>query len=82
MSPIDLEGMLRFRWSVASGNKSDIPFTQEAFAKIFAYSKGLPRDAIKLADEVLRHLFLRQLKEADSDIVDYAAKQLGVPEEK
>jgi type II secretory pathway predicted ATPase ExeA len=30
MSPVDLEDMLRFRWSIASRNKSDIPFTQEA----------------------------------------------------
>src|SRR5205807_9755831 len=63
MSPIDLEAMLRFRWSVASGNKTNIPFTQEAFTQIFAYSKGLPRDAIKLADEILRHLYLRQLQQ-------------------
>jgi general secretion pathway protein A len=76
MSPIDLEGMLRFRWRVASGNKSDIPFTQEAFTQIFTYSKGLPRDAVKLSDEILRHLFLRQLKQAESEHVDYAAKQL------
>src|SRR5260370_86902 len=76
MSPVDLEGMLRFRWSVASGNKSAIPFSEEAFTEIFAYSKGLPRDAIKLSDEILRHLFLRQLSQAGVDQVTYAAKQL------
>src|SRR6266480_3464856 len=59
MSPTDLEDMLKFRWSVASSNKSDIPFTKEAFTEIFAYSKGLPRDAIKLTDEILRHVFLQ-----------------------
>src|SRR5437764_11705281 len=53
MSPIDLEDMLKFRWSIASGNKSDLPFTQEALAEIFAYSKGLPRDAIKISDDIL-----------------------------
>src|SRR6266480_1901624 len=78
MSPIDLEGMLRFRWRVASNNKSEIPFTQDAFTQIFSYSKGLPRDAIKLSDEILRHLFLRQLKQAENDHVDYAAKQLDL----
>src|SRR2546421_8493114 len=76
MSPIDHEAMLRFRWSIASGNRSDLPITQEAFTQIFAYSKGLPRDAIKLSDEILRHLYLRQLKIADSEHVDHAAKQL------
>jgi general secretion pathway protein A len=78
MSPIDLEDMLRFRWSVASGSKSEIPFTEEAFNEIFAYSKGLPRDAIKLSDELLRHLYLRQLKQAGAEQVAYAAKQLDL----
>src|SRR5215475_12557264 len=46
MSPVDLEDMLKFRWSIASGNKAELPFHAEAMAEIFAYSKGLPRDAI------------------------------------
>jgi general secretion pathway protein A len=78
MSPGDLEAMLRFRWNIASGSKSDLPFTEEAFTQIFTYSKGLPRDAIKLSDEVLRHLYLRQLKTANSEQVDHAAKQLDL----
>ena len=60
MSPADLQNMLRFRWSVASGNTSQAPFTDDAFQEVFAYTKGLPRDAIKLADEVLRHLYISQ----------------------
>ncbi len=78
MSPIDLEDMLRFRWSVATGSKSTIPFSQEAFTEIFAYSKGMPRDAIKLSDEILRHLFLRQLSQAGVEQVTYAANQLDL----
>jgi general secretion pathway protein A len=78
MSPVDLEDMLRFRWSVASGNKSDIPFTQEAFTEIFSYSKGLPRDAIKLSDEILRHVYLKQLQKAEQEHVTHAAKQLDL----
>src|SRR2546423_1347409 len=65
MSPLGLEDMLRFRWSIASGNKSEIPFNQEAMAEIFAFSKGLPRDAIKLSDEILRHVFLQQKTHAE-----------------
>src|SRR2546421_3344090 len=64
MSPVDLEDMLKFRWSIASGNKSQLPFSQEAFSEIFAYSKGLPRDAIKLSDEVLRTIFLQHIPQA------------------
>ena len=78
MSPVDLEEMIRFRWRIASGNKSDIPFSKEAFNEIFAYSKGLPRDAIKLADEILRHVYLRHLQLADVAQVTDAAEQLDL----
>ncbi len=78
MSPTDLEDMLRFRWSMASGSKSELPFTKEVCTEIFAYSKGLPRDAIKLSDEMLRHMYLRQLQRADIEHVTYAAKQLDL----
>src|SRR5437764_8553656 len=76
MSPVDLEDMLRFRWSIASSNKSDLPFSRDAMTEIFTFSKGLPRDAIKLSDEILRHLYLKQEKEAKSDHVRNAAKDL------
>jgi general secretion pathway protein A len=78
MSPLDLEDMLKFRWSIASGNKSELPFTQEATAEIFAYSKGLPRDAIKLSDEILRHVFLQQKTHAGLEHVRNAAKDLDL----
>ncbi len=76
MSPTDLEDMLKFRWSIASGNKSELPFQQEAMAEIFAYSKGLPRDAIKLSDEMLRHVFLQQKTHAGIEHVTSAAIDL------
>jgi len=78
MSPVDLEDMLRFRWSIASSNKSDLPFSRDAMTEIFTYSKGLPRDAIKLSDELLRNLYLKQEKEANGDHVRNAAKDLDL----
>jgi len=78
MSPPDLEDMLKFRWSIASGNKSELPFKQETMAEIFAYSKGLPRDAIKLSDEILRHVFLQQHTHAGLEHVRNAAKDLDL----
>ena len=78
MSPIDLQDMLRFRWSIASGNKSEPPFTASAYEEIYAYSKGLPRDAIKLTDEVLRHLFIRQKQKATGEEVTLAAKSMDM----
>ncbi len=78
MSPTDLEDMLKFRWSIASGNKSELPFSQEATAEIFAFSKGLPRDAIKLSDEILRHVYLQQQTRASLEHVRNAAKDLDL----
>ncbi len=78
MSPTDLEDMLKFRWSIASGNKSELPFSQEALAEIFSYSKGLPRDAIKLSDEILRHLYIQQQTHASLEHVRNAAKDLDL----
>lgn len=78
MSPVDLQDMLRFRWSVASANNSEAPFTEEAYQEIFAYTKGLPRDAIKLADEILRHMFINQIQTANKDHVIHSAKQLDM----
>ena len=78
MSPADLQNMLRFRWSVASGNTSQTPFTDDAFQEVFAYTKGLPRDAIKLADEVLRHLYISQQDTATAADVTHAAQQLDM----
>jgi general secretion pathway protein A len=78
MSPLDMEDMLKFRWSIASGNKSELPFTQEALREIFAYSKGLPRDAVKLSDEILRHVFLQQATQAGLAQVTEAANELDL----
>lgn len=78
MSPVDLEDMLRFRWSIASGNKSDLPFTKDALTEVFTYSKGLPRDAIKLTDEILRHVFLQQGTKASIEHVRNAARDLDL----
>src|SRR2546426_1648764 len=78
MSPVDLEDMIKFRWSIASGNKSEIPFNPEAMAEIFAYSKGLPRDAIKLSDEILRLIYLQQGTQAEAEHVKNAANDLDL----
>ena len=63
MSPKELEQMIRFRWMVA-GSK-DMPFTidgQEIFKTLYAYTKGLPRDTVKVCDELLRDLLVKNKK--------------------
>ncbi len=72
----DIEDMIAFRWMVAGGKES--PFTGEAYKEIFVASKGLPRDAIKIADETLRHLFVKERKTADAEIVQLLARNLNL----
>ncbi len=76
MSLQDLKDMLEFRWMVAGGKES--PFSEDAHKAIFVYSKGLPRDAIKLADETLRRLFVTGQKQADEAVIEELAKNLNL----
>ena len=76
MSPTDLQDMLEFRFMVAGGKQS--PFTEEVYKEIHAFPKGLPRDAVKLADETLRHLFLHQQKRASPEDIRTIATQLNL----
>lgn len=79
MSPIDLEEMVKFRWMAAGGK--EIPFDStdtEAFKTLFTYSKGLPRDAIKVCDEVLRELVAQGKKMATKVEIEQIAKELNL----
>jgi general secretion pathway protein A len=75
MTPHELKKMFQFRWQVAGGKAAEFPFEEsdiESFNIIFRYSKGLPRDAIKVGDELLKHLASkdeRKAKPADVDLV-------------
>jgi type II secretory pathway predicted ATPase ExeA len=67
MTPDELKKMFQFRWQVAGGKAEDFPFEEsdgESFNIIFRYSKGLPRDAIKVGDEILKHLISKEAKKA------------------
>jgi general secretion pathway protein A len=78
MSSSDLEEMIRFRWMVAGGR--DLPFDggDDAYKTLFAYSKGLPRDAIKVCDEVLRELLVSGRKQATFQDVEKIAQELNL----
>jgi general secretion pathway protein A len=75
MTPQELRKMFQFRWQVAGGKTADFPFKEndmESFNIIFRYAKGLPRDAIKVGDELLKHLASkgdRKAKPVDVDLV-------------
>jgi type II secretory pathway predicted ATPase ExeA len=75
MTPDELKKMFQFRWQVAGGKDEDFPFADtdmDSFNIIFRYSKGLPRDAIKVGDELLKFLVgigERKAKPADVEVV-------------
>ena len=76
MSAADLQDMIAFRWMVAGGKTP--PFTDDAYKEMFVYSKGLPRDAIKIADETLRDLFVKQQHKADGSQIQDIALSLNL----
>ncbi len=77
MSVDELKETIEFRWMVAGG-KNEPPFDEDAYKMLYAYSKGLPRDAIKVCDELLRDLFSRQDSKATAQDVEQIAKELNL----
>jgi general secretion pathway protein A len=78
MNPKELKNMFQFRWKVAGGKEEDFPFAEndmESFNIIFRYSKGLPRDAIKVGDELLKHLASKGERKAKPTDVDLVAQK-------
>ena len=79
MSPTDLEAMLHYRWTVAGGKH--IPFEEtdtEFYKTLFAFTKGLPRDAIKVCDEVLRELAYSSRHTATHEDIEKIAMELNL----
>jgi general secretion pathway protein A len=79
MSADELQRMLEFRWTVAGGK--NLPFDQtdpELFKVLYAYSKGLPRDAIKVCDEALRDLMAKGKAMASSRQLETIARELNL----
>jgi general secretion pathway protein A len=67
----ELENMLSFRWSVASGGNTNHPFTKDAVHALFVHSEGIPREAFILADNALLAAFLEEKSPVDPMIIDY-----------
>jgi general secretion pathway protein A len=76
MSPSDLSAMIAYRWMVAGGTA--MPFNAAALDVIFAYSKGLPRDAVKLCDECLRYMVAKGKREIAPLAVEEVAAGLNL----
>ncbi|MGQ0718246.1 MAG: ExeA family protein [Pseudonocardiales bacterium] len=77
MTPDELKQMYLFRWQVAGGTVEDFPFVDndiESFNILFRYSKGLPRDALKVGDELLKHLTRKEQRKATPDDMEQVAR--------
>jgi len=78
MSSTDLEEMIRFRWMVAGGKAMPFVEGDSVYKTLFARSKGLPRDAVKVCDEVLRELVASERKKATAKDIETIAGQLNL----
>jgi type II secretory pathway predicted ATPase ExeA len=78
MTPDELKKMFQFRWQVAGGKTEDFPFEEqdiESFNILFRFSKGLPRNAILVGDELLKHLLGKGERKAKPADVEHVAKK-------
>lgn len=76
MTPDEQKKMFQYRWQVAGGKAEDFPFEDsdmDSFKILFRYSKGLPRDAIKVGDELLKEMAALSLKKATPSLVEKVA---------
>src|SRR4051794_7442611 len=78
MSSQDLAEMIRFRWMVSGGKELPFADGDGVYQTLFAYTKGLPRDAIKVCDEILRELLASERKQATAADIEAISQQLNL----
>ncbi|HEV7858323.1 MAG TPA: AAA family ATPase [Pyrinomonadaceae bacterium] len=78
LSPEEISGMIDFRCTVA-GVKN--PFEPEAIRAVYHWSKGVPREAIKLCAMSVQYAALNNLKQIPADLVELAAGDIVRPSE-
>lgn len=74
----DTLGMIDFRCAVA---QIENPFEMEAVESIYNYSKGIPREAIKLCAMSVQYAILNELKTIPKELVDMAQSDMTQPSE-
>src|SRR5438309_1012909 len=74
MSPDDLRDMINFRLSVAGHRGEIFEDAEEAYKTLYTYTKGLPRDAIKVCFELFIELAAQSKKQANAKQVEEIAK--------
>jgi general secretion pathway protein A len=74
MSLVDLQDMINFRLNVAGYRGELFEDGEKAYKTLYAYTKGLPRDAIKVCFELLIELAATGKKQANTKHVEDIAK--------
>ncbi len=74
MSPDDLREMITFRLTVAGHIGELFSESDEAYKTLYTYTKGLPRDAIKVCFELLIDLAAQGKKQATAKEIEEIAK--------
>jgi general secretion pathway protein A len=72
----ETQGMIDFRCTVAGVHS---PFESEAVTAIYQWSKGVPREAIKLCAMSVQYATLNNLKHIPADLVEVAAADIVRP---
>ena len=74
MSLEDLKDMVDFRLKVAGFKDELFEDSDDSFKTLFSYTKGLPRDAIKVCFELFIDLAANGKKKANAKMVEEIAK--------
>jgi type II secretory pathway predicted ATPase ExeA len=78
LSYAETVAMLRHRWLVAAGKS--FPFTDQAIEQIYAYSQGIPRTQVILADNALLAAFVSGATTIGPEIIHAVVKDRGLPD--
>jgi general secretion pathway protein A len=78
LSPGETTAMLKHRWLVAGGK--EFPFTEDALARIYHYSTGIPRTQVILADNALLAAFLDGSRRIEAGVIDLVVADRGLPD--
>lgn len=76
----DMREMIKFRLNVAGYNDSIIDESQaeDIYKTLYAYTKGLPRDAVRVCSLILISLSIKRLNRATLDMAVQAAKDCNL----
>jgi len=82
MTAEELKKMLLFRWTVAGGKEEDFPFAPEdnrSLEILAHYTSGVPRDALKVAADILTLLWSEGRRKATPEEVEQVAMKNNLP---